>query len=115
MLQGALQSPRLGAALEHCVVPGNAWDLAKILDLDMLCALGGHERSGEELERLLDSAELESVSRTPQDDWTLFSAQARTPDGWSDSESAVESSRTLLLASTEAVQQVQTMTLSQPG
>jgi SAM-dependent methyltransferase len=62
--------------LEHCVAPANAWDPAKILDLDRLVALGGHERSSEELGRLLGSAGLETVARTPLGTWTLLRAQA---------------------------------------
>jgi hypothetical protein len=48
--------------IESVIRPGNAWDLGKLIDIEMLVTVGGRERTAEEWRTVLDRAGFEIVA-----------------------------------------------------
>ncbi|MBD0842330.1 methyltransferase [Streptomyces sp. TRM68416] len=58
--------------LEQVVAPMNAWDPAKLLDLDMMVVMGGRERNLTEWRRLLAGAGFRLTHEPEAGDWTVL-------------------------------------------
>jgi multifunctional cyclase/dehydratase/O-methyltransferase len=63
--------------LEQVVSELNAWDRAKLLDIDMLTVWGGRERSVHEWRRLLDSAGFLLANEPAPGEWTHLECRPR--------------------------------------
>lgn len=62
--------------LEQVVAPLNAWDPAKLLDLDMLAVMGGRERNLIEWQRLLSDAGFRLMNQPNAGEWAVLECQA---------------------------------------
>src|SRR5918998_1631551 len=51
--------------IESVIRPGNAWDLGKLIDIEMLVTVGGRERTDEEWRTVLERANFEIVAVSP--------------------------------------------------
>ncbi|MEU8775778.1 methyltransferase [Streptomyces sp. NPDC048606] len=58
--------------LEQVVAPLNAWDPAKLLDLDMMVVMGGRERNLAEWHALLEASGFRLVGEPPAGEWTVL-------------------------------------------
>jgi hypothetical protein len=58
--------------LEQVVAPGNTWDPAKFLDIDMLVVMGGRERNLEEWRELLRRSGFELVGAPASSGWAVL-------------------------------------------
>ncbi|MCX5199480.1 methyltransferase [Streptomyces sp. NBC_00249] len=58
--------------LEQVVAPLNAWDPAKLLDLDMMVVMGGRERNLAEWSALLASAGFRVANQPQAGEWTVL-------------------------------------------
>jgi multifunctional cyclase/dehydratase/O-methyltransferase len=58
--------------LEQVVAPGNTWDTAKFLDIDMLVVMGGRERNLQEWRRLLAAGGFELVAEPAVGEWAVL-------------------------------------------
>lgn len=58
--------------LEQVIAPGNAWDTAKFLDIDMLVVMGGRERNLQEWRSLLLAGGFELVDEPAEPGWAAL-------------------------------------------
>lgn len=58
--------------LEQVVAPLNAWDPAKLLDLDMMVVMGGRERNLAEWRALLAAGGFRLANEPPAGEWTVL-------------------------------------------
>ncbi|HEY8533033.1 MAG TPA: methyltransferase [Micromonospora sp.] len=63
--------------LEQVVEPGNQWDPAKLLDIDMLVVFGGRERTVAEWRELLAAGGFALTGDPVVGDWAVISAEPR--------------------------------------
>ncbi|MGA5305643.1 methyltransferase [Nucisporomicrobium flavum] len=63
--------------LEQVVEPGNTWDPAKFLDVDMLVVMGGRERNAGEWARLFEQAGFELVDPPSTGGWAVLEGRPR--------------------------------------
>ncbi|WP_406327555.1 methyltransferase [Streptomyces sp. NBC_00203] len=63
--------------LEQVVAPGNTWDTAKFLDVDMLVVMGGRERNLDEWRELLAAGGFELDCEPAVGDWAVLECKPR--------------------------------------